>query len=181
MGIPYRILICLFFWPSISADASEPLGMAVEELLELAKARNPELATMRYEAEAAAQRVDASSAFPDPSFRISLQDFTNKETGGTTTLVPSSVGSTYYRVMQPLPFWGERGLKQEIAEAESSQARGSSYATWSELAAKIKTDFAQYYFATNSLKLTREMLYLLEDALYFYSNSNIGTAKITKK
>lgn len=96
-------------------------------------------------------------------------------------MVASSVGSTYYRVMQPLPFWGERGLKQEIAEAESSQARGSSNATWSELAAKIKTDFAQYYFATNSLKLTRKMLYLLEDALYFYSNSNIGTAKITKK
>lgn len=158
MGIPYRILICLFCWSSISAAASEPVGLAVEELLALAKAQNPELAIMRYEAEAAAQRVDSSSALPDPSFRMSLQDFTNRESGGTTTLVPSAVGSTYYRVMQPLPFWGKRGLKQEIAEAEASSATGRTGVTWAELSAKIKSDFAQYYLVSHSHKLTQEIL-----------------------
>ncbi|MFA6903257.1 MAG: TolC family protein [Gallionellaceae bacterium] len=163
MGKPYRILICLFCWSSISAGAAEPVGAAVEELLALAKAQNPQLATMRYEAEAAAQRVESSSALPDPSFRMSLQDFTNKESGGTTTLVPSQVGSTYYRVMQPLPFWGKRGLKQQIAEAEASSARGRTGTTWAELSAKIKSDFAQYYLVVHSHKLTQEILDLTQN------------------
>lgn len=115
---------------------------------------------MRHEADAALARSGSSSALPDPIFRIQLQDFTNKATGGSTTLAPSEVGSTYYRLMQPLPFWGKRGLKQDITEAEASQAKGRSNASWSELAAKIKTDFAQYYFASHSLKLTQDMLAL---------------------
>lgn len=160
MGIKNRILIYLLCLYSISAGASEPAGSAVEELLELARVRNPELAAMRYEADAAAQRTDSSSAFPDPVFRIQLQDFTNKESGAATTLVPSQVGSTYYRVMQPLPFWGKRGLKQEIAEAEASSARGRTGTTWAELSTKIKTDFAQYYLVVNSHRLTGEILEL---------------------
>jgi outer membrane protein, heavy metal efflux system len=160
MGIKNRVLICLLCLYSISAGASGPAGLTVEELLELARVRNPELAAMRYEADAAAQRTDSSSAFPDPVFRIQLQDFTNKESGAAATLVPSEVGSTYYRVMQPLPFWGKRGLKQEIAEAEASSAKGRTGTTWAELSTKIKTDFAQYYLVVNSLKLTREILEL---------------------
>lgn len=144
--------------PLLAAEAGKNPGAEVGELLLMALERNPELASMRYEADAAEARSGSSSALPDPIFRIQLQDFTNKASTGTTTLVPSEVGSTYYRVMQPLPFWGKRGLKQDIAQAESSQAKGRSSTSWSELAAKIKTDFAQYYFVSHSLKLTQEML-----------------------
>lgn len=113
---------------------------------------------MRYEADAISARADTSSALPDPILRIQLQDFTNKASGAATTLVPSEVGSTYYRVMQPLPFWGKRGLKHDIAEADASQAMGRTRITWNELAEKIKTNFAQYYLVINSRKLTQEML-----------------------
>jgi len=163
MGTNFKILLyalILATCPVQAADIVNIPGAEVGELLLIAQERNPELASMRYEADAVQARAGASSALPDPVFRIQLQDFTNKNSSGTTTLVPSEVGSTYYRVMQPLPFWGKRGLKQEIAEAEYSQARGRTSATWSELATKIKTDFAQYYFVSNSLKLTQEMLAL---------------------
>jgi outer membrane protein TolC len=163
MGTNFKILLyalTLTTCPVLAADVAKIPGAEVGELLQIAQDRNPELASMRHEADAAQARVGASSALPDPVFRIQLQDFTNKNSSGTTTLVPSEVGSTYYRVMQPLPFWGKRGLKQEIAEAESSQARGRTSATWSELATKIKIDFAQYYFVSNSLKLMQEMLEL---------------------
>jgi outer membrane protein TolC len=161
MGTKIKIIVCLLTLGSLPAQAAEPAslpGADVRELLALAQAQNPELAAMRYEADAATERIDTASALPDPSLRISLQDFTNKESGGATTLVPSQVGSTYYRVMQPLPFWGKRGLKQEIAEAEASQARGRTGTLWAELAAKIKSDFAQYYLLVYSQKLTQEIL-----------------------
>lgn len=163
MGTKFKILLYLLLLTSYPLQAREPAGQpgaVVEELLALALTQNPELASMRYEANAAAGRLDSAGALPDPSFRIALQDFTNKESGAATSLVPSQVGSTYYRVMQPLPFWGKRGLKQDIAEAEASQAKGRTGSTWAELAAKIKTDFAQYYLVINSQKLTQEMLAL---------------------
>lgn len=161
MGTKINIIVCMLYLCSLPAQAAETVsvpGAEVQELLELALTQNPELAAMRHEAEAVSGRIASSGALPDPSFRIALQDFTNKESGGPTTLVPSQVGSTYYRVMQPLPFWGKRGLKQEIAEAEASQAQGRTGTSWAELAAKIKTDFAQYYLLINSHKLTQEML-----------------------
>ena len=153
-------LLCLFNYPALAAEPVQQLGANVEELLALAQAQNPELATMRHEALAAAERIVSASALPDPSFRIALQDFTNKTSGAATSLLPSEVGSTYYRVMQPLPFWGKRELRHEIAAAEASQAKGRTGSTWAELAAKIKTDFAQYYLVFNSQKLTQEMLAL---------------------
>ncbi len=161
MGTQLKIILCILFlivFPALAAEPVKQPGADVEELLALAQAQNPELASMRYEADALAERIDSASALPDPSFRIALQDFTNKASGAATTLVPSEVGSTYYRLMQPLPFWGKRDLKRDIAEAEASQAKGRTGTTWAELAAKIKTDFAQYYLVINSRQLTQEML-----------------------
>ena len=159
MGTKINIILCLLWLISTSALADEQIpGADVSELLQRARARNPELATSRHEADAVAGRIDSAGALADPVFRIQLQDFTNRSAGGPTTLVPSEAGSTYYRVMQPLPFWGKRDLKRDIAEAESSQAKGRTGTTWAELSAKIKTDFAQYYLVINSQKLTQEML-----------------------
>jgi len=163
MGTKLNIILCLLYLGSLPEVAAEPAplpGAEVSELLALAQTQNPELAAMRHEADAAAGRIASSGTLPDPSFRVALQDVTNKESGAATTLVPSQVGSTYYRLMQPLPFWGKRGLKQEIAEAEASQAKGRTGTTWAELSAKIKIDFAQYYLAVNSHKLTQEILEL---------------------
>jgi len=151
-------LLCLFNYPALAAEPLQLPGANVEELLALAQAQNPELATMRHEASAATARINAASALPDPTFRMALQDFTNRASGNAVSLAPSQVGSTYYRVMQTLPFWGTRGLKHDIAEAEARQAQGRTGTTWAELAAKIKTDFAQYYLVIHIQKITNEML-----------------------
>ena len=151
-------LICLFNYQALAEESAQIPGSHVEGLLALAQVQNPDLVTMRHEASAATARINAASALPDPTFRIALQDFTNKGSGNAASLLPSQVGSTYYRVMQPLPFWGKRGLRHDIAEAEASQAQGRSGTTWADLAAKIKTDFAQYYLVIHTQKITSEML-----------------------
>ena len=156
-------LICLFSHQALAEEPAQIPGSHVEGLLALAQAQNPDLVTMRHEASAATARINAASALPDPTFRIALQDFTNKGSGNAASLLPSQVGSTYYRVMQPLPFWGKRGLRHDIAEAEASQAQGRSGTTWADLAAKIKTDFAQYYLVIHTQKITSEMLDLTLD------------------
>ena len=48
---------------------------------------------MRLEAEAVAERVGPAGAFPDPMFRVELQDIEN-DGRGLPTLLPNRVGAT---------------------------------------------------------------------------------------
>jgi len=137
-----------------------PLGANVEGLLEYARG-NPEYAAMRHEADAAGQRVYPAGAFPDPLFRMELQNITNAGSDAQPSLLPSKVGSTKYTVVQPLPFWGKRDLKREVAEADAEQAQGRVAVTWSELAASVKATYARYYLAVHNELLVREILELL--------------------
>ena len=142
-----------------SADESR-LGASVDGLLEYARA-NPEYAAMRYEADAAAQRVYPAGAFPDPLFRMELQNITNAGSDASPSVLPSKVGSTKYTLLQPIPFWGKRDLKRDVAEADAEQAQGRVATTWSELAASVKTAYARYYLVVHNEQLTREILDLL--------------------
>ena len=68
-----------------AAQAQEvPPGAFVETLLAIAKESNPEYASMRYEAQAALERVSPAGALPDPKFRaghgISSATLTSKLT-----------------------------------------------------------------------------------------------------
>lgn len=63
--------------------------------------------------------------------------------------------------MQDIPWFGKRDLKREIAELEAEGAKGRAYGTWSEVAAKIKTTYAQLYYLSRNESLTREILDLM--------------------
>jgi cobalt-zinc-cadmium efflux system outer membrane protein len=146
--------------PVLGSANDLPLGANVEGLLEYARA-NPEYAAMRYEADAAAQRVYPAGAFPDPLFRMELQNITNAGSDASPSLLPNKVGSTKYTVLQPIPFWGKRDLKRDVAEADAEQAQGRLATTWSELAASVKTAYARYYLVVHNEQLTHEILELL--------------------
>ncbi len=141
--------------------ASEPVpGASVDSLLEFAKTHNPEYAGMRYDAEAAAERVVPAGALPDPKLRTELMDIT-KAGQQNPTLSPSRVGVTRYTLMQDIPWFGKRDLKREIAELEAESAKGRAWGTWADIAARIKTTYAQWYFVDRNERLTREIVDLL--------------------
>ncbi len=159
-----KIIFCALWLAAYPAWGVEPAqlpGAAVEELLALAQQHNPELAAMRLEAEAAAERIYSAGALPDPILRAELMDITNAGTKASPSLLPNRVGSTRYSATQAVPFWGKRDLKRALVEAEANQAQGRASLTWTELSARIKTDFAQYYLLFRSEKLTQEILGLL--------------------
>jgi outer membrane protein TolC len=137
------------------------LGTNVEGLLEYARS-NPEYAAMRFEADAAAQRMYPAGAFSDPMFKVELQNITNAGTDAQPSLNPSKVGSTKYTLWQQIPFWGKRGLKRDVAAADAEQAQSRADMTWAELAMRIKADYARYYLVVQNELLTREILDLLD-------------------
>ena len=154
-----RMLLAALLTASMGATAQEVLpGATLASLLDYARVHNPEYAAMRFEADAAGERVQPAGALPDPTLRVELMDVTNKGQDGGPNLLPSRVGSTKYTLIQPLPFWGKRDLKRDAASAEAEAARAAATASWVDLASRVKASYAEYYRATLGVKVTKEML-----------------------
>jgi outer membrane protein TolC len=143
------------------AQARDQLpGTSVESLLEYAREHNPEFSAMRLEADAAGERVTQAGALPDPKFRVELRDIT-RFGEQSPTLSPSGVGSTRYLLMQDMPWFGKRDLKRQAAELDAEGARGQAMGNWVELAARIKSAYAQLYSVYRSEWYGREVLDLM--------------------
>jgi outer membrane protein, heavy metal efflux system len=145
----------------VNTANSAELGEDVQSLLEHARSQNPELAAMRAEGEAAAQRVQPAGALPDPVLRVEMMNVNNYGNDAGFNLLPSKVGETKYTLMQMLPAWGKRDLRRDVAAADVQQAAARTSAVWTELAMKIKTSYARYYQAAGTERLTREILDLM--------------------
>jgi outer membrane protein TolC len=142
-----------------SARADSLPGASVESLLAIAREHSPDVRVLRLEAEAARERIQPAGALPDPVLRIELENIT-RNGSQNASLSPSGVGDTKYTLIQPLPFWGKRGLKRDIANAEAKQASGRTADTWADVASRIKGLYAQYWLTGQSLQLTRENIEL---------------------
>jgi outer membrane protein TolC len=126
-------------------------GANVDELLALARERAPELAVMRLEAEAAAERIGPAGAFPDPMFRVELQE-----------IDAGRVGATKYTVLQPLPWFGKRNARRAGAQADADAARLRIDESWLDIEMRLKTAYAQYWQAVRVEHLARDVLGLIE-------------------
>lgn len=147
--------------PHPAAAQEQTLGADVEGLLAYARSRNLELGAMRVEADAATQRIGPAGALPDPVLRTELMNINNYGNDAPPSILPWRVGETRYTLMQPLPGWGKRDLRRDAASADAKQAAARADATWAELAARIKSAFAEHYRLAGDERLTREVLDLL--------------------
>ncbi len=160
-----RGLLCVLLASTIAAGPvlaqTDALGTSVQGLLAYARAQSPELSAMRQEADAAAQRIGPAGALPDPVLRVELMNINNYGNDASPSLLPWKVGETKYTLMQSLPLWGKRDLRRDAAAADAKQAEARSDATWAELAARIKTAYAEYYRAAGNQRLAGEVLGLM--------------------
>ncbi len=145
-----------------AAASSAPPGATLDSLLAYARERHPELRAMRFEADAAAQRVGAAGNLPDPMFQVELRDVANQMSGGSFNLLPSRVGSTRYQLRQTFPAWGSRDAKRDVARAGADEAALRAEATWTELAMKLKTAYARWQQQHATVAQTREILALMD-------------------
>jgi outer membrane protein TolC len=95
---------------------------------------------------------------PDPSFEVELMDVTNAATGGPTTLLPGQVGTTRYKILQPLPFFGKLDLRGKVAEERAAGLDAKRDLTELEVEAGLKIAFARYYQAVVQARILAETL-----------------------
>jgi len=156
----------------------EALGATAQGLLDHALRNSPDIRAMRAEAAAAAQRVEPAAALPDPVVRVELMNANNYGNGNTPSLLPWRVGETKYTFMQSLPAWGKRELRRDVASSETRQADARADASWDELAARIKSAFADHQRLFGSEKLAHEVVDLmrrLEQVALARYGSGLGT------
>lgn len=143
--------------------ANGPVGANVQELLQWADTHNPELAAMRYEIDAANERVTPAGSLPDPVFRAELQDFAGPGAPDGFNPFPGKGSGTKYTLMQSFPLWGKRDLRKEVAAAGVEEFKGRRWAAVAEIHARIKSAYAQYYQTFGLKKLNEEILQVLDD------------------
>lgn len=156
------IALAALLGTTLAAAQAAPLGENVQDLLDVARTQNPELALMRAEAQAAAERVQPAGALPDPVLRVEMMNLNNYGTDAGFNVLPSKIGETKYTLMQQLPWSGKLGLRRDVASADARQAQARTAAAWTELAMRIKTAYAGYYLAAGNELLTREILDLMQ-------------------
>src|SRR5450830_5410 len=139
------------------------IGANVQELLQWADTHNPELSAMRYEVDAANERIVPAGALPDPILRTELRDFAGPGAPDGFNPLPGKGSGTKYTLMQSFPLWGKRDLRKEVATAELAQVQGRRQVAVAEVHAQIKSAYAQYYLMFGLKKLNEEILNLLSD------------------
>lgn len=166
MGKVWRVIVltALLAGNPLAARAVDepPLGRDVDGLLAFARERNPDFIALRLEAEAANERIGPAGALPDPVFRTELENISNYPRDAATNLLPTRVGSAKYTVMQSLPWWGKRDLRRDVAAAAADESRARATGSWVDVAARIKSAYAQYFQLSRNLQFNREVLDLIE-------------------
>ena len=147
---------------TVRAEPAQVIGGHVESLLEFARARHPEFAALRAEAEAAAARVEPAGALPDPVLRTELRNVTNAGSDAGASLLPGRVGSTRYAVSQTLPWFGKRDLRRAVAGAGADEAQARARAGWMDLATRIKLNYVQHHVHLISIRYAQENLDLMQ-------------------
>lgn len=157
----------LFFWSSAlvagePATKTPPIGATVEEFLLEAQKMNPELAAAALEADAAAARVQATGALPDPKFQLTLDEISENKNG-----FPGRVAVEKLTLQQELPWWGKRDLQRAIAQAESQEVQGKYEDVAAQIALRIKTAYADYHRVHLSMDQTDELIQILRTLVQF--------------
>lgn len=144
-------------------SSGNSIGANVLELLSWADAHNPELAAMRYETDAARERISPAGALPDPLLRVEFQDFAGRDAPDGFNPFPGKGNGTKYTLMQSIPLWGKRDLRKEVATAQLEQFKGRRLISVAETHAQIKNAYAQYFQTVGLKKLNEDILTLLGD------------------
>lgn len=150
--------------PAVADDLPDQaaIGANVQELLLWADTHNPELAAMRYEIDAANDRIVPAGALPDPTLRATIMDFAGPGAPDGFNPLPGKGSGTQYRLGQTIPWWGKRDLRTEIASAGLDGAKSRRIALLAEIHSKIKIAYAQFYQPFRLKKLDEEILALLQ-------------------
>ena len=141
------------------ALAGEPQGqtaLTLSELVAQALENNPEIQAAKKKVESARARAGQATYLEDPEV--------NFEAWGVPLNQPVNyrkANPLIFGVRQKLPFFGKLGLKGEMAGQEVRMVEEELRAKEQEIIAKVKSAYADYFMASKSVEIYKELLELV--------------------
>lgn len=130
--------------------ATQPTGLTLQQAIEQALARHPELAAAGSEVEAAEAARQQAGAWPNPVLETELED-TRRQTRTTTILIT-----------QPIELGGQRGARIEAADRARDIARSQLAVRRSSLRAEVTAAFVQAQAAQERVRVAQDSLLLAQ-------------------
>lgn len=134
-------------------------AITLDEVLALARERNPRFQAAGSRAEAMAARRSWAGLLPDPSLQLGIMNFSLP---GLDADMPSSMAPAI-QATQRIPFPGKLGLDARIAERATDMSVADRDETWWRVRARAARGFYELYAVDRRLEVMRETKELLED------------------
>lgn len=141
--------------------AQEPLSLlSLQALVEEVRERNPEIRALRNRVQAKEFKAKAEGLLDDPTFKVEIEDIPIER-----PLNLSDSMQTRYSFSQMLPFPGKLSLKERIALKEALISEVEAREKELEVIGMLKEVYYEYAFIVESIKITKEIKDVLENAL----------------
>ncbi len=158
-----RLSLCLA--ALVAADAAgvaaqtPEQSLRLEDVLAIARDRNPRVRALQAAADAAAFREPEASTLPDPTLQLGVMNFgvPDLNTDMAMSMAPS------VQLMQMVPFPGKLGLRGEIAGYGHDMAVAVADEAWWEVRGRASGLFYDLYSLDRRTEVMRETLALLVD------------------
>jgi outer membrane protein, heavy metal efflux system len=152
-AIGLSLLLLTPLWAGESTDV-QPLSLS--QIVDQALKNNPEIHAIKRKTEAARARASQATYLEDPELNIEAWGVPLNHPVRYRSANPLIIG-----VRQKLPFFGKLGLKGEMAGQEVRMAEEELRAKEQEIVAKVKSAYADYFMASKSVEIHKELLELV--------------------
>jgi len=142
----------------LSAQTVRP-ELDLDEVLTLARERNPRLHALEAAVAAATLREPEASTLPDPAIQMGVMNFgiPDLNTDMAMSMAPS------VQLMQMVPFPGKLSLAGDVARIDAEMVAASADEAWWEIRGRASELFYDLYSIDRRLEVMRGTLLLLGD------------------
>ena len=157
----FAVLMLLSLSPAMAW--SETVKLPAEDLAGLvaaAVANNPELKSSQARWEMFRNRIAQARSLEDPMLMLKIQ---NGLVNSPLNFRRDSMTQKVVGISQQLPFWGKRGLKEEMAAKDAESYRWQVEERKLELVRMVKETYYQIYFTDKSLEIVDKNIRILDD------------------
>lgn len=158
-------LVCLLLAMSPVPIRGQEVGnpstaaLRLEEVIELARERNPRVRAAKLKVEATRSREPAAGLLPDPMFQVGVMNLAIPEFGAS---MPASMAPTF-GATQRIPVAGKLSLMEEIATQSTRIDASASEEIWWNVRTEVATAFYGLYRTYRQIQVMEETLGLLQD------------------
>jgi len=156
--------LCAVAWSSSIAPLSgqappDSARLRLDDALQVARARNPQLQALQAEAQAAAYSEPEASTLPDPTVQVGVMNFGLPDLNADmpTSMAPS------VQLIQKIPFPGKLSLRGDVAEYGTRMAEAGADEAWWNVRSQVSSLFFDLYSLDRRLEVMRGTLSLLKD------------------